>query len=95
MKGSVEISIAKNMMSASAFFEMDGEEEITEEYILQCMEEQGIKAGIKKDVIQTILLEVPYGKEYVVAEGKPAKQGEAGYYEFFFETEKKSIILKY
>lgn len=94
MKGSVEISIAKNMMSASAFFEMDGEEEITEEYILQCMEEQGIKAGIKKDVIQTILLEVPYGKEYVVAEGKPAKQGEAGYYEFFFETEKKEYHPK-
>ena len=81
------------MMSASAFIDMDGDDEITEEYILQLLKEKDIKAGIKKDVIQSIFEENPYGKEYVVAEGHPAKSGDAGYYKFFFDTEKKNIVL--
>lgn len=89
MKGTVEISIAKNMMSASAFIDVNGEDEITEEHILEKIKEAGVKTGIKKDVVKSILDDIPFGKEYVVAEGKPATQGENGFYEFFFQTEKR------
>lgn len=89
MKGSIKITITKNMMSASAFVDMEGDNEITEEYMLQLLEEKGIKAGIKKEVIKSMFQENSYGKEYVIAEGQPAKSGTEGYYEFFFDTEKK------
>ena len=89
MKGSVKIAITKNMMSASAFIDMDGDNELTEEYILELLEEKGIKAGIKKDVIKSIFQENSYGKEYIIAEGQPAKAGTPGFYEFFFKTGKK------
>lgn len=89
MKGSVKITISKDMMSAKAFIDMDGDDEITEEYILELLKEKDIKAGVKRDVIQSIFEENPYGKEYVIAEGQPAKTGDPGYYKFFFDTEKK------
>lgn len=89
MKGTVEITIAKNMMSASAFVDANGENEITEQYILQKLKDAGIKAGIKKDVVQSMLEDISFGKEYVIAEGKPATQGTNGYYEFLFQTEKR------
>ena len=89
MRGIIKVIVSKDMMQAKVRIDNGDTFELTEETILHEIEEHGIKAGIKKDAIKQLLEMNPYGKEFVVAEGKASTPGESGKFEFFFDTEKK------
>lgn len=95
MKGSMVIEVSNDMMQAVVTPITKGENEITEEYIKGYLKEEGIRAGIKNEVIKQILREEEYGKTYVIAEGKAPQKGKNGYYEYFFDinsSERRPII---
>ena len=48
---------------------------------------KGIKAGVKKEVIESFLNNREYCKDYVVAEGKPPTRGEDARIEYYFNTD--------
>lgn len=96
MKGSLKLAISKNLMYVVARITADGEEEITESYLYSKLNEFDIKAGIRSDVISSMVTNTDYDKDYVIAEGKQPVQGSDGYYTFSFEPNKKEyqpIIL--
>ncbi len=47
----------------------------------------GVVKGIDYDMVKAIIEKQVYEMEIVVAEGKPAEEGEEGHYEFFFDTQ--------
>jgi len=87
MFGTLNIYISTDMMQASAAIDPTGHEYITEALFKSKMTELGIKAGIKQDAIQELLIDTNVGKEMIIAEGKPATAGRDGYFEFMFSTD--------
>lgn len=85
MNGTLNISVAKDMMHATMYIHKDGETLITKEYILNTLKSNDIKAGIHMHVIDEILHSGQYNTPYVIATGKDATQGTEGYYEYFFD----------
>lgn len=90
MKGKLAISVSKDTMLATASIVPDNSIEVTEEYILKELKDFGIKAGIDKNVIATMLSDMEYYSTYTVAVGKNAVNGADGFYEFFFNTDTKN-----
>lgn len=86
MKGVLALSIEKDMMQAIAWLEPDEVKLITKDYILETLNDHGIKAGIRDGVIDEMLQSTEYMKKYIIAIGKDATPGTNGYYEYFFDT---------
>lgn len=88
MKGNVVVKVSSDCMKATICINSNGNEEITEAYIRQQVEAEGIKAGIDEDVVRTLTYRGQYGMEYIVAQGKLPEVGHDGYYEYFFDLDK-------
>lgn len=86
MKGVLVLSVEKNMMQAIAWIKPDEVNLITKDYILETLNDQGIKAGIRDEVIEEMLESTEYMKKYIIAIGKDPIPGNNGYYEYFFDT---------
>lgn len=73
-----------------------GEAGYTENALAEALLEYGIIEGIKHNVLEAILKDEAYNKEFLVAEGKPAKDGKNGEFQYFFNRfiDRKPKILK-
>lgn len=89
MKNSI-VSISDDKMSVSLILSKpEKNEEYTVLDLLNLLESQGVKHGIKRELLQLILQQKLYYEEYIVAEGKEKVDGQDGKYEFYFDTDKK------
>lgn len=86
-------TIDTDSMTARAVFYpgFDGAGQLTEEEIQRDLANLGIKVGIKKEVIAEFVKERVYGKEYIVALGRPVREGRDGYITYNFEAELKPV----
>lgn len=57
------------------------------ETLIQYLQEMGVEQGILEEALTEALEGKEYRKPFPVAEGKPAKNGENGYFEYFFDTD--------
>lgn len=89
MKGTINISISKDMMSAYALIEKSDYEEVSVSAIKDALATLGVKAGIDTDAINAIVERELYGEEITIAKGKEAVLGSDAHYEFKFDTSKK------
>ena len=53
--------------------------------ILQILQENNVNFGVKKEVIEATIRDKRYYIDILVASGVPPKNGEYGFFEFFFE----------
>ena len=84
------IKISYDYLIATAYLVPPiGEKEYTVEEVLRLLSIYGVKHGIKKDVITSIIEDKRYNEEVVVAEGVEKINGKDGYYEFLFNTDPK------
>lgn len=58
-----------------------------EEVLIQYLQEMGVEQGILEETLKGALKEKEYQRAFLVAEGKPAKNGENGCFEYFFDTD--------
>ena len=80
-----------NMKAYAKFFAAsEGEEDMTAEEIMHDLEVQGIKYGIKQDVIERFVQNREYCKNILLAEGTPPVQGRDAYIEYKFNTDNKA-----
>ncbi len=63
--------------------------EYSREDFFDALEKNGINTGIRESRISAILKKKIYGREVLVAEGTPVKNGEDGYFEYRFEVNTK------
>ncbi len=91
---SVKIMITDDSMEARLYLSStptawgeDPTELFTLEAILEALQENGVKAGIDKALLKSILVNKLYDQYHVVARGKPAENGQDGRYTFLFKTE--------
>ena len=89
MKGTLRLSVSKNLMQVTAWIEADGENEITGTYIYDKLNELGVKTGIIPDNVTTLVRLGMYDTEMVVAKGKEPLPGTDGSYTFYFDVVKK------
>ena len=68
----------------------EGEKDMTAEDILHELEIQGIKYGIKQDVIDGFIENREYCENILLAEGTPPVEGTDAYIEYKFNTDKKA-----
>ena len=61
---------------------------VTQVEILQAIVKSGIVAGVKKDVIDEIVISKYYQHKYIIAQGERAVDGENAKVEFTFDVEK-------
>ena len=62
----------------------------TKDEVYSYLESMGVFDGYHSSNISAMVKKKVYNREIVVAEGRPAKQGVDGYYEYFFDTETHS-----
>lgn len=97
MKGTINISISKDMMNAYALVERSDYEEVTVDGIKDALAGLGVKAGIDDDAILAIVEKEIYDEEVTIATGKEAVLGADAHYEFKFDTNKREytpIVLE-
>ncbi|MFP4015819.1 MAG: DUF342 domain-containing protein, partial [Halanaerobiales bacterium] len=71
-----------------------GNKKLSREDIDNILEKNGIKVGIKEDVIKRILKERKAEQSILIAEGQPAIPGKDSEFIYHFEQDKKSIGTK-
>ena len=83
------LTISEDKMSVTARFmaPSDKGEKMDATEIVSDLLHKGIKAGVKKEVIENFLIEREYCKDYLIAEGKPATRGEDARIEYYFNTD--------
>ena len=59
----------------------------TVENIMDFLKEKGVKAGIDKPLIQSIIINKLYDTYHVIAKGKPAVNGTDGFFTYHFKTQ--------
>ncbi|MBO6138296.1 MAG: DUF342 domain-containing protein [Lachnospiraceae bacterium] len=64
--------------------------EYTREDIEEYLSANNVKVGIKESRIAAILKKKIFGREVIIAEGNPAKDGQDGYFEYKFDAVPKS-----
>ena len=80
-----------NMKAYAKFFAAsEGGENMTTEEMLHDLAAQGIKHGIKLDVIERFMRHREYCEDILLAEGTPPVQGKDAYIEYKFNTDKKA-----
>ena len=87
-----KLTITPDNMKAYAKFyaASEGEKDMTAEEIVHDLEIQGIKYGIKQDVIERFIQNREYCEDILLAEGTPPIQGRDAYIEYKFNTDKKA-----
>ncbi len=85
----IVVFISNNEMEACIEIRCDEKVAVKAKDITSKLAARGICKGILHEEIKAIADEKKYGKTIVVASGKPAKRGEDGWYEFFFNTKPK------
>ncbi len=58
----------------------------TVESIMEILKECGVKAGIDKPLLQSIIINKLYDTYHLIAKGRPAVNGKDGYFTFLFKT---------
>lgn len=88
-----EYRIDGDYMTARAVFYpgFEGATMLTADEIRSDLYHLGIKTGICEDAISAFISDRVYGKEYIVAQGEPAKEGKDGYIDYHFEAELKPV----
>ncbi len=91
-KENVTITVSKDKLKAFIKFapSKSGAGALTEDEILNAINEKNIRYGIKADTIKELAYDKIYGEDYLIAEGKPPVPGVDGYYQFHFDVERKS-----
>ena len=87
MLGRIDVSVDASAMAAAVIIREDGYDEITAEYVMKTLKENGIKAGFDEDAIMSIEDNPEYNKEYIVARGKEPINGKDAYYVYLFKRE--------
>lgn len=67
-----------------------GADELSLSEIKKDIQALGVKNGIDEDVIEKFLSEKRYFESYIVAKGKPARDGQEGYVEYKFNPDLKA-----
>ena len=86
----LNVSPDKMQVYAKFYAGSVGGRELTAEGILYDLETQGIKYGIKQDVIEQYIQHREYCESILIAEGTPPVQGKDAYIEYKFNTDKKA-----
>lgn len=88
MAGSYEISVSDDKMACTARFypPSAGGAELLKDELLKDLKFKKICFGIKNDVIDSFFSDKHYCTDYVIAEGKPVRQGEDGEIQYLFNT---------
>ncbi|MCR5431431.1 MAG: FapA family protein [Lachnospiraceae bacterium] len=60
---------------------------ITPENLRDFLSSRGIKAGIDKTLLQSILINRLFDRKHLIAKGKPAEDGKDGFFTLLFKTE--------
>lgn len=83
------LKVAEDKMSVTARFFAPSEngEKMDMTEILGDLVHQGIKAGVKKEVIEEFLNTREYCKDFLIAEGQAATKGEDARIEYYFNTD--------
>lgn len=80
-----------NMRAYAKFYAAsEGEKDMTAEEISDYLESQGVKYGIKQDVIERFIRNREYCEDILLAEGTPPVEGTDAYIEYKFNTDKKA-----
>ena len=87
-----KLTISPDKMKAFAkfFAASEGGEELTAGEIVRDLGAQGIKCGIKQDVIERFIQNREYCEEILLAEGVAPVQGKDAYIEYKFNTDRKA-----
>lgn len=83
----VDISDDKMKVTVKFFAPSDNGSLMDLQEIVNDLFYKGVKAGIKKEAIEAFLANREYCKEYVFAEGEPAKRGTDARIEYHFNTD--------
>ena len=83
----VEVTSDK-MLGVISFSEpQNGGRKISLEQVKDELDKKGIVKGIKEEDLKELCKEHRYNYKYIIAQGKPAVEGEDGYIEFAFDTQ--------
>lgn len=69
-----------------------GGEDIKAESIFEALNESGVVFNIKEDIVKAAALEKQYGKEILVAEGMPPKNGRDAELQYHFDTSTEKTL---
>lgn len=71
-------------------------ESYKEDDLMQAVSQAGVVYGTKKEAVAAIISEKRYNESICIAQGRKPENGVDGYYEFFFETQKRTApkVLK-
>lgn len=89
----ISITVSKDGLTANAEFchpENDGKE-IDWNIVAAEVSKLGIKYGIDKTMIQTMIDQKAYGRPFVLAKGVPPTEGEDAKYEYSFDRKKTGL----
>lgn len=86
--GSYRINVSDDKMICTVRFypPSEGGEELTREELIKDLKFKKITFGIKNDVIDSFFNDKHYCTDYVIAEGKPVREGADGEIEYLFNT---------
>ena len=94
LEESVKVLISDDSMEARLYLSstpLSWGESVTElftvENIMEVLKETGVKAGIDKPLLQSIIINKLYDTYHIVAKGRPAVNGKDGHFEYLFKTE--------
>lgn len=82
-KKEFNISVEDNGNKAYAYIPWIPGNMVTEEDILNDLENRGITIGIKRDAITNMIKQRRMNEKILIAEGTPAEKGKDGWFEFF------------
>lgn len=86
--GTVMVSVSQNKMEASVMMlAPKGGRHVEVEDVMAALAREGVRHGIKKDVIENIVMQQWYSEKVAVAEGIPPEDGQDGKITYLFETE--------
>lgn len=85
----VTVSVSEDRMTAWILIDPTCKEEIEEEKLLLLLKKNQVVCGMDLQLLKQILSEKRYGEKLEIAHGCPSMQGSNGYFEMFFDTEKK------
>lgn len=80
------LRISDDLMSAFITLSPDSRQDLTQEDIIQVLDDHEIVYGIIDEHIQKLADEKPLDQEICIARGKYPIKGKQGWYEFFFEN---------
>lgn len=90
----IRLSVTDDLMTAYLYISStpleDGTvpaESLTESMLREYMTDHGVKAGIDKELLKSIIINKLFDRNHVIAQGQPPLNGENGQFNFLFKTE--------